>query len=206
MVVIIDYGMGNIFSIMHALEYLEVDSICSANPSDIYSATRLILPGVGSFEAAMNQIKKLHLDDAIKEAVTSKRIPILGICLGMQLLVNSSTEGFGLIGGLGLIDADTIALEKTNANTKIPHVGFDDVTYDENMKLFKNVPQNSDFYFTHSYKVVSDSNNFKKSICNYHQPFIAAFERNNIFGVQFHPEKSQTNGLLVLQNFLEFTC
>lgn len=205
MIVIIDYGMGNIFSIQHALEHLGHQSVCSAQPSDILSATKLILPGVGSFEAAMEQIKKLQLEDVIKTAAIIHHIPILGICLGMQLLVNSSTEGSGVIEGLGLIDAQTIALEKTNAHTKIPHVGFDDVTCDD-MKLFANLPQHSDFYFTHSYKVVSDSNDFKKAFCDYHQSFIVAFEKNNIFGVQFHPEKSQSNGLTILENFLGFQC
>jgi glutamine amidotransferase len=202
-IVIIDYGVGNIFSIQHSLEYLGCNSILTNNTESILNAKGIILPGVGSYEEAMKRIVSLGLDSTIKKAVLGNKIPILGICLGMQILTSNSTEGGSLVEGLNLVDANVVKIEEGNyKDIRIPHVGFNNVEYSEGMKLFKGLPNNVDFYFTHSYKVVSDSMGFKKAHCNYYQNFIVAFEKDNIYGVQFHPEKSQENGLKMLENFL----
>ena len=201
-VVVIDYGMGNIFSIQHSLEYLGYESILSSDPKIILGAKKLILPGVGSFKSAMKKITDLGLDLIIKDAVLVKKIPILGICLGMQLLTKSSTEESSFTKGLDLVNASTIRLKKTHSNIKIPHIGFDNVFFNKNMSLFKGLTQDIDFYFIHSYMVVSKDKDFFQAYCDYYQKFIVAFENKNVFGVQFHPEKSQENGLRLLKNFL----
>jgi imidazole glycerol-phosphate synthase subunit HisH len=202
-VVVIDYGVGNIFSIQHSLEYLGYDSILTSDPKIILSAKILILPGVGSFKSAMKKIEDMRLDVIIREAVLNNKIPILGICLGMQLLTNSSTEDSSVTKGLGLVNARTIKLKNTHEKIKIPHIGFNNVEFDKNMSLFKSLKNNVDFYFIHSYKVVSNSKDFYQAYCEYFQRFIVAFENNNVYGVQFHPEKSQENGLKLLKNFLQ---
>lgn len=201
-IAIIDYGMGNIFSIQHSLKYLGYDSILTSDPKIILSAKVLILPGVGSFKSAMKKIGDMRLDVIIREAVLDNKIPILGVCLGMQLLTNSSTEGSSATKGLGLVNAKTIKLKNTHQKIKIPHIGFNNVEFDKDMSLFKGLTNNLDFYFIHSYMVVSDSKDFYRAYCDYYQRFIVAFENNNVYGVQFHPEKSQENGLKLLKNFL----
>ena len=194
--------MGNIFSIQHSLEYLGYDSILTSDPKIILSAKILILPGVGSFKSAMKKIVDLKLDKIIKRAVLTNKIPILGICLGMQLLTKSSTEESSVTEGLGLVDANTIKLKNTHRKIKIPHIGFNNVEFEKDMSLFKGLKNNLDFYFIHSYMVVSCSKDFYQAYCDYYQRFIVAFENNNVYGVQFHPEKSQENGLKLLKNFL----
>jgi len=194
--------MGNIFSIQHSLEYLGYESILTSDPKIILSAKILILPGVGSFKSAMKKIVDLRLDKIIKRAVLTNKIPILGICLGMQLLTKSSTEESSVTQGLGLVDANTIKLKNTHQKIKIPHIGFNNVEFEKDMSLFKGLKNNLDFYFIHSYMVVSCSTDFYQAYCDYYQRFIVAFENNNVYGVQFHPEKSQENGLKLLKNFL----
>lgn len=194
--------MGNIFSIQHSLKYLGYDSILTSDAEAILSAGILILPGVGSFKSAMERIESAGLDTIIKRAVLGNKTPILGICLGMQLLTNSSTEGSLVTKGLGLVDANTVKLKNTHRKIKIPHIGFDNVEFDKGMDLFEGLTSGLDFYFIHSYMVISDSEDFYRAYCDYYQQFIVAFESDNIYGVQFHPEKSQGNGLKLLENFL----
>lgn len=198
--VIIDYGMGNICSLMGALRHIGEKNIIHSNrKEDIYNATKLILPGVGAFNQAMNTIRKLNIDSFLSEAVLVKKIPILGICLGMQLLGLSSTENEDTL-GLGFIHG---TIDKFKDSTiKIPHVGFNTVQINHNSKLFLDLPNNCDFYFTHSFKM-SSKENINASFCNYKTPFIASYEVQNIVGVQFHPELSQRNGLKLLKNFIE---
>jgi glutamine amidotransferase len=140
----------------------------------------------------------LLIDDILDEIIIKNKKPLLGICLGMQLLCKSSTED-GINKGLSFINADVTKFKEHNI--KIPHVGFNQVNKNSDSILFKDINDNSDFYFTHSYKV-SSNENIKQSICNYGHNFIAAFEIDNIFGTQFHPELSQNNGLQLLKNFL----
>ena len=199
-IVIVDYGMGNIKSINSALKYVGIDDILLSNKyADIKSADKLILPGVGSFAKAMLNIKKLEIDSILEDIVVNEKKPILGICLGMQLLSKSSNED-GLNNGLGFISSE---VRKFNINNlKIPHVGFNQVDFDNSSKLYDGLDNLSDFYFTHSFQMQSEQN-IGQASCNYGFDFIASYEMDNIVGVQFHPELSQTNGLKLLDNFIK---
>lgn len=199
-VVIIDYGMGNIKSIMGALRYLDVTNIVVSNKeNDIANADKLILPGVGSFNLAMKNIKDLSLDKFLKSIVLEEKKPILGICLGMQLMGNSSTED-GYSSGLGFVNTPVTRFDLINL--RIPHVGLNQILISRDSRLYKNIKDGADFYFTHSYKM-NDNDSINPSYCIYGEKFVASFELNNIAGVQFHPELSQTNGLQLLKNFIE---
>ena len=197
--VIVDYGMGNLKSISSALKYLSIDNVLLSNDhKTIKEADKLLLPGVGSFVNAMNKIKDLALDKILNEVVLEDKKPILGICLGMQLLCNYSEEDGGAQ-GLGYVDAECRKFSKENL--KVPHVGFNQVISNSNTKLYDGFNKDSDFYFVHSYRLQSDRD-INQSHCNYQEDFIASFEQSNIVGTQFHPELSQTNGLKILKNFI----
>jgi glutamine amidotransferase len=200
-ITIVDYGMGNIKSIIGALKYLEVEEITvSNNLSELVSADKLILPGVGSFAMAMSNIKKLNIDKYLRETVIVDKKPILGICLGMQLMGDSSTED-SYSYGLGFIKGTVSKFSKSSL--KVPHMGFNQVEIKRNSKLFKGLNNMSDFYFVHSFRMTSDAN-INQSECTYNDKFIASYEHDNIAGVQFHPELSQTNGLKLLSNFITY--
>jgi len=199
-VVIIDYGMGNIKSIISALKYIGADDITLTSSSqDIINADKLILPGVGSFAKAMHNINKLKLKEILTQAVIENKKPILGICLGMQLMAESSNED-GLNEGLNFVPA--IVKKFEIENLKIPHVGFNQVVIPNDTRLYDGLDNLSDFYFTHSYRMTSN-NKINQAICEYGNGFIASYEKDNIAGVQFHPELSQTNGLKLLKNFMD---
>lgn len=201
-VTIVDYGMGNIWSVTSALEYLNCKVLVSSDPTAILASETLILPGVGSFRKAMLSLQSLGLEKAIYDSVTAHGSKILGICLGMQLLGSSSTED-GETRGIGLINTkvDLFNPDEIGAN-KVPHVGFNTVTPDTGSILFKQLPKNPDFYFVHSYRMLTDGLEGISATCNYGSIFLAAYEEKNIFATQFHPEKSQTNGLILIKNFL----
>lgn len=198
-IVIVDYGMGNIYSVQSALNYIGIDSVYTNDASIILNANHILLPGVGSYRQAMDNIKSLGLDDTLKEAVITRQIPILGICLGMQLLGKSSTEG-GFTIGLELYDGFCEKFDIMNG-LKVPHVGFNDVSIPKNSKLYLGIEDHSDFYFVHSFRMKTN-NVDGVAYCNYGEEFVASFEYNNVMGTQYHPEKSQRNGLTVLQNFI----
>lgn len=199
-VAIVDYGMGNIKSLTSALQFIGVDNIVlTSSYEELLSSDKLILPGVGSYRAAMKEIKNKKLDINLKDIVLNQHKPILGICLGMQLLGKSSEEE-GLNEGLGFIDSVVIKFD--DAGLKVPHVGFNQVEINNEAKLYYGMDGAIDFYFTHSYKMVSDKNIYQ-SMCSYGDSFIASFEENNIAGAQFHPEISQANGLKLLTNFIK---
>lgn len=198
-IVIVDYGMGNIRSIINALNFLgEMNITVSSHASEILAADKLILPGVGNFATAISQIKVANIDIALMEAVHIMKKPILGICLGMQLMCSSSTES-GINKGLCFVDANVTEFDRNIK--KVPHVGVNQVIPIANSRLFSGLGESPDFYFTHSFKMLS-SVDIGQSICNYYGQFIAAFEKDNCAGVQFHPELSQTNGLMLLENFI----
>jgi imidazole glycerol-phosphate synthase subunit HisH len=201
-IVIIDYGMGNIWSVRNSLKYLGFKTIVSSSPKEIEKADILILPGVGSFRKAMQALSKRKIDLAIKEAVMGKSRKLMGICLGMQLLGEGSTED-GKTDGLGLIPAwvDRFDPIKTDG-LKIPHIGFNNVFSEQDSVLFKGITSPSNFYFVHSFHMLPDGLKGKHGICRHGQDILAAYEHENIFATQFHPEKSQTNGLKLLKNFL----
>jgi len=199
-IVITDYGMGNIKSIVSTLTYLGVQDVVVSSDFDVLkSADKIILPGVGSFGKAMSQIREKNLDKYLTEIVIENKKPLIGICLGMQLLGISSTEN-GYNEGLGFINAYCDKFD--NSNMKVPHVGFNQVKVDNKLKLYEGFKSESDFYFTHSYKMISEDQ-INQSYCHYDSDFIASFEYKNIAGVQFHPELSQKNGLKLLKNFID---
>jgi len=200
-ITIIDYGAGNIVSIQNAIEYLGHKSIVTNNHKVIAESELLILPGVGSFFKSMEKLNKLNISNAIKKNILNKGGKILGICLGMQLLASIGTED-KVIKGLGLIKGKVIKLEKITKKI-LPHIGFNVVKTDYKDGLFAGLNENKFFYFVHSYFLkVEDRENFKLSYCNYGGKFVSSFENNKVFGTQFHPEKSQKNGLKLLKNFI----
>ena len=197
---IVDYGMGNIRSITTTLKYLGVtDIVLTSEGEALANADKILLPGVGSFGKAIKQIREKKLDIVLNKLVLEDKKPILGICLGMQLMGNGSDED-GQNKGLGLINGNVTKFE--NNSLKIPHVGFNQVKINGNTKLYQGFKDNADFYFTHSYRMLSDSH-INPSFCEYGGDFVASFELNNIAGTQYHPELSQYNGLKVFKNFLE---
>lgn len=201
-ITVIDYGMGNLWSVLSALRYLGCNPKVTGDPEEVIAAQSLLLPGVGSFSKAMSALKASGLDQAIVEAVRVKGRKILGICLGMQLMGMSSSED-GSTDGLGLMSGvvDKFTSLEVGVN-KIPHIGFDLVEGHQDSKLFIGLPKVADFYFVHSYRILPTQLNGKSSICKYGVDFVAAYEQDNIYATQFHPEKSQTNGLVLLKNFL----
>jgi imidazole glycerol-phosphate synthase subunit HisH len=201
-ITIVDYGMGNLWSVQSALRYLGCNAETSSDPDEIARADSLLLPGVGSFRKAMIALQQKGIDKAITEAVQIKGRKILGICLGMQLMGLSSSED-GNTPGLGFIKStvDKFSLAEIGAN-KLPHIGFDLVRSQAESHLFKDLPNAADFYFVHSYRIVPTGLNGIPAMCRYGIDFLAAYEQDNIFATQFHPEKSQTNGLILLKNFI----
>lgn len=200
-VAIINYGMGNIFSVINALEYIGAESFYTDDPSIILTADKILLPGVGSFKQAMDNIKNKNLNLVLDDAVLKRQIPILGICLGMQLLGKSSTEDRDT-DGLKYFDGIVTKFD-SNMGIKIPHVGFNEVNKPKDSILYNNISDRSDFYFVHSYKMTTNKIE-GTAFSSYGEKFVASFEERNVFGTQFHPEKSQYNGLALLKNFIEF--
>jgi imidazole glycerol-phosphate synthase subunit HisH len=198
--VIVDYGMGNIQSIIGALHYIgNTDVSVSSDYEVLRKADKLILPGVGSFAKAMTTIQEKKLDQYLKTIVLEDEKPILGICLGMQLMGLSSTEESDTM-GLGFVPAEVTKF--SSGNVKVPHVGFNQVKVNADLNLYHGISGDPDFYFTHSFRMCSDKY-LNQSLCDYGGEFVASYELGHIAGVQFHPELSQYNGLTLLQNFIE---
>ena len=201
-ITVIDYGMGNLWSVLSALRYLGCNPKVSSDPNEITRAESLVLPGVGSFRKAVDTLRQTGLDQAILHAVQTKGIKILGICLGMQLMGSRGVED-GDTQGLGLIP-ETVNMFTTQeiGSNKIPHIGFDLVHSSPDARLFQGLQQAADFYFVHSYRMLPVGLSGNPATCSYGVEFLAAYEQDNIFATQFHPEKSQSNGLVLLKNFL----
>lgn len=199
MITIIDYNLGNPKSIKNMLSYLGIDAVITDDLNIIKSADRLILPGVGHFAHGMNQLDTIGISDIIKEHVFTAQRPILGICLGMQLMTIFSEEGN--VNGLSIIDAQTKKFDYLNDSFKVPHMGWNTVCFQKESKLFQQVSANPRYYFVHSYYV--DCANQEDILCttNYGEDFVSGFQHNNIFGLQFHPEKSHKFGMELLANF-----
>jgi len=199
---IIDYGLGNMLSVAGAVRRLGVTAAITRDFGELRAADLLILPGVGAFGDGMANLKLYGLIDVINELVIDKCIPILGICLGAQLMTRESYE-FGHFRGLGWVPASVIRLKSDEVNLRIPHVGWDEVLQTGNGKrLFRSVPGDALFYYVHSYWFQFDNDSYVTSWCNYGQKFTGSYEVGHIVGVQFHPEKSQKHGLTVLKNFI----
>lgn len=200
-VAVIDYGAGNICSVVSAFEYLGVNSEVISTADQISNASALVLPGVGAFSAAMATLKKDNLVSAIRNAALYDGKPFLGICLGMHLMFEAGFED-GVTAGLNILKGSVRDFRSLpEPPKKVPHIGFNTVNHQNGSKLFAGIEQNAQFYFLHSYFVDDLPTDSKLATCHYSVPFLAAFEKDNIFGTQFHPEKSQTNGLMLLANF-----
>jgi len=197
MITIIDNEMGNIQSVSNALNQLDIENIASRDPSVLLNSKGLILPGVGAFPMAMDNLERNGLDKLLVELI-NKEIPILGICLGMQLLFEESEEK-GLCRGLGVLKGKVKKISKTDQNS-VPHVGWNVITITKNNPLTKNLNDESRFYYDHSYYVDETGSKTIASL-DYGEQMCVAVNNKNIFGVQFHPEKSQRNGLRLLRNF-----
>ena len=198
-IVIIDYNVGNTNSIFNALKYLGYNVSISNSANDIEKADFLILPGVGAFEEAMNNIKRLDLLKILDNNVLKNKKPILGICLGMQILATDSEEN-GLHYGLNWIPGSVKKI-KINSSLKVPHVGWNEVVQKSNKNIFfsNSIFDKPNFYWDHSYYFDCEDE-YKIAICNYEIEIPAIIGKDNIFGIQFHPEKSQTNGLRIFRS------
>lgn len=201
-VVIVDYGMGNLWSVRSSLRYLGAEPVVSGDPAVVAGADALVLPGVGSFRKAMQALRVQGLAEVLSEVVLDRKRKILGICLGMQLLAEQGTED-GESPGLGFIPGVVGRFTREELGSlKLPHIGFNQVSASPRSRLFRGIASPADFYFVHSYRLLPTALPGEPSLCPYGIDFMAAYEYENIFATQFHPEKSQTNGLKLLNNFL----
>lgn len=200
MIVIIDYGMGNLKSVFKAFRKIGIESKISSDPSDIDKATAIVLPGVGAFRDCIHNLSKLNLMEAILKSIRSGK-PYLGICLGLQILFSESEE-FGASSGLGIFSGRVVRFPDNGL--KIPHMGWNTVTIRKRPPLFNDIGDNSFFYFVHSYYVAPQDSSVVAGTTDYGNEFTSMVWKDNIVATQFHPEKSQQLGLKVLKRFGEF--
>ncbi len=199
-IVIVDYGMGNLHSVQKKLLRLHAEVLITADPKEILNAGKLILPGVGHFGKAMENLKRLNLIEVLNEAVLVQKKPILGICLGMQLMTKKSKEGD--VEGLGWFDAEVVHFKVNDSlKYKVPHTGWNGVSIHKESPLMQGIPENTEFYFVHSYHVQTNDASIVLNETEYEYNFVSALEKDNIFGVQYHPEKSHDAGELLMRNF-----
>lgn len=203
MIVIIDYKLGNLGSIKNMLQRIGAESVISGDPVEINKARKIILPGVGAFDAGMQAIEDSGLRPLLRELVVRQKKPTLGVCLGMQLLTRGSQEG--RLPGLGWVGADAVAFsfDSMTPRPKIPHMGWNSTTQTQADPLFEGLDE-ARFYFVHSYYVKCDSDENIIARTDYGFEFVSAFRYGNIWGTQFHPEKSHRFGMRLLKNFAEF--
>jgi imidazole glycerol-phosphate synthase subunit HisH len=199
-VVIVDYGMGNIRSIIRKVNQTGFKGIVTSDLNDIKSAGKLILPGVGNFLTGMNRLREKKLITILSEKVQQEKTPILGICLGMQLLTRFSEEGNSP--GLGWIDGETVRFQLNDIRNKVPHMGWNSIQIKKESPLLADIPDNSNFYFVHSYHVRCNEVEDILTTTFYGYEFVSTVQRENVFGTQFHPEKSHKYGEKILLNFL----
>ena len=198
MIGIIDYGLGNLSSVFNAFKSINCEPEIFDNPENVQKYSHLVLPGVGSFEAGMKALNFKNWPKAISKHVESKK-PLLGICLGMQLLFSKGEE-YGVHNGLNLING-VVKKMIVKDNLKIPHVGWNNLTSIKSHPLFEGMKKNVDFYFVHSQVCIPKNNDSILAECNYGNSFVACVSKQNIFGTQFHPEKSAPSGTIMLKNF-----
>ena len=199
---IIDIGLANVDSVSRAVHYLGFENKRCNSPDDFESVDKLIFPGVGNFAAATTILKTSQFDAAIKKHCIENKKPIMGICLGMQLLAEYGAEGGGS-DGLGLIKGRVQLHRGAAKGITIPHIGWNDV-YHQGGVLYQGIENGACFYFVHSYELILDCVVSHVAIANHGVDFVASFEYGHLFGVQFHPEKSQMMGLQMLNNFIEY--
>ncbi len=202
MITLIDIGLGNIKSVANALKRLKVPFLITSDPEKIANADKLIFPGVGNFCEASKRLDDAGIASIIRERVIINKVPLLGICLGMQLFASYGDEGGVSSKGLDLIKGRVSLLPSGGHGLRLPHIGWNDVSF-ENFKLFDSIQSGTCFYFVHSYALVPEEKGLKVATANYGSDFVAAVQKDNIVGTQFHPEKSQDAGLKLLKNFCE---
>ena len=204
MVAIIDYDAGNIKSVEKAFDYLGADPVVTRDPKEILRADRVVLPGVGAFGDAMNKLKEYDLIPVIREVV-DKQLPFMGICLGQQLLFDSSDESKG-VQGLGILRGKILRIPDTDSQGnqyKIPQIGWNSLQFPREGRLFKGLDKDSFVYFVHSYYLQAQDRDIVTATCDYNVTVDASVECGNVFACQFHPEKSAEVGMQILKNFLE---
>ena len=201
MITIVDYGLGNLGSIRNMLKKIGHPSQITSDPGLIERAEKLLLPGVGSFDAGMQNLARGDLIPLLNHRVLDAAVPVLGICLGMQLMTHSSEEG--ALSGLGWIDAHTVRFDSSGPELKVPHMGWNLVRRTRTDPLTDSLPSDPRFYFVHSYRVRCGRDADVTLVTNYGSEFHSGFRRANIWGVQFHPEKSHRFGMQLLRNFAE---
>jgi glutamine amidotransferase len=200
MIAIIDYNAGNLKSVQKAFQFLGQESVITRDYAEIKSADKVILPGVGAFGDAMAQLKKYELDKIIRE-VAQENVPLLGICLGLQLFFEGSEESEG-VEGLNILDGQILRIPDA-PGLKIPHIGWNSLKLQNEGRLFKDIPQDSYVYFVHSYYLKAKDEKIVKASTEYGVNIHASVEKGNVFACQFHPEKSGDTGLSILKNFAD---
>ena len=201
-ITIVDFGMGNLGTVQRKFDRVGARAIVSSRAADVLDADKIVLPGVGHFGQAMQTLRELTLLEALQEVAQVKRRPILGICLGMQLMAKRSEAG--AVAGLGWLDADVTRFEVSDPRRfKVPHIGWSKVTRPRESALLRGVAADAEFYFSHGYTVRVAQADAIVAEGDYSHSFVAGIERGNLFGVHFHPEKSHNVGERVLQNFME---
>ena len=198
---IVDFTVGNIGSIFNAFSFIGCDPILVKDKKDLEKSDLIVLPGVGSFKSGMEGLKYLNIIPELENQIFIRKKSVLGICLGMQLLFKSSEENED-IKGLGWIDGKIKKLDSINNNLPIPHIGWNDIVIKKTSKIFDGLAEHRDFYFVNSFHCNINDKNLVIAETEYEEVFCSAFEKENIIGVQFHPEKSQKNGRILLKNFL----
>lgn len=198
-VAIIDYNTGNVDSVIKAIKIFDKTVILTNNKKEIENSKKIILPGQGSFHFGMQELKKLDLIDLLKYKVLKEKVPILGICLGMQLFAEVGFEKQRTT-GLSFIEG---SVKKIPSSLKLPHIGWNEVSFSKKDPLFDDIDNNKDFYFVHSYYFECSKLNDKLAITNYDFDFPSIIRKDNVVGLQFHPEKSLKNGLKLINNFLK---
>jgi glutamine amidotransferase len=201
-IVVIDYGVGNLGSVLNMLKKVGAKNVkLSNNHSDILSADKILLPGVGAFDHGIKKLRESGIDDVLRQVAIERTAEVMGICLGMQLLTEGSEEGS--LPGLGLIDGVAKKFDKVRyAHLKIPHMGWNIVNPKKKHYILDNLPKESRYYFVHSYYVTCNSSDDILMTSQYGNEFVSAFQKNNIIGCQFHPEKSHRFGIQLFHNFV----
>ena len=204
MIVIIDYGSGNVKSVHNALRVIGDDVKISNRDQDLRVATHLILPGVGAFAKCMNGLKEIGIVDSLQREVVEKGKPFLGICVGLQALSAWGLE-FGQHAGLNWIAGKVDRINTRGSGLRLPQIGWNEVNIQVSEPLFCGIESGATFYFVHSFHLIPEDSSVVSATTEYGVPVTASVQKGNIFGVQFHPEKSQTVGIKVLENFLKVT-
>lgn len=200
MIAIINYGLGNLASILNMFKYLRIEAVITNDHDVIAKASKLLLPGVGHFKKGMENLHNSGLKPLLDELVLVQKKPVLGICLGAQLMTQHSEEGE--MDGLGWVDASTVRFNEAGFDTlKIPRMGWAEISKTADSPLWQQLPEPSRFYFLHAYHFSFAKKEEITATCQYGYPFACAFRKGNIYGTQFHPEKSHTFGMTVLRNF-----